>query len=244
MNFSGQVYPNDTVGYFRIASDTGRQPIEPLTVGEFKIGSQSDCQLRLGNPGVPDVLALLEVTDTATKLTTKASSPTVCVNGSPVTTCELNDGDLVEICDHRLLFRRLDSESRITLDEATFDHTALSAEELVDRLGEQLQVVEKMSSNSQQRVVELFAAAANSVTERQDETAAVQSENSETSELLLIMQQQHDATRIRLDSLTEVLNSMIRQQKTIANALEILSDRIQDLDGTVRYAQRRPPEAA
>lgn len=238
MNYSGQIYPENTVGYFRVASSTGRQPIEPIAVGEFLIGSGAQCQLRFGDCDIPEIHTTLNVQQDVVMLTCRASRPALRLNGMPENECKLADGDLIEIGPHRLLFRMASAANRITLDEDEFNSssTPTSAEELVDRLDEQIQLVEELSQTPDQAVMELLQAAQRAA--EQESVELTVSGSRELREVKELIQKQHDASRIRLESLTEVLDSVVKQQKLIADTLEVLSERIQNLDATT-YPQRR-----
>ena len=97
VSFSGQIYPENTVGYFRLASESGRAPIEPVCQGEFLIGSGPQCQLRLGGPGVPEVHTILIVEAQSITVKPLESQPSLVKNGSPCETGPLEDGDLLEL---------------------------------------------------------------------------------------------------------------------------------------------------
>ena len=87
MSFSGQIYPEETVGYFRIASDSGRQPIHPVSIGEFRVGSGASCHLRFGAEGVPEVQAVLSVERDVVLLQAVDPNVPVVVNGATATEC-------------------------------------------------------------------------------------------------------------------------------------------------------------
>ena len=242
MEFSGQVYPNDTVGYFRIATVSGRQPIEPIALGQFLIGSGPSCQLRLGSSGIPEVHTMLAVEQDCIQLSAKAAEPVVYVNGSEVRECELQDGDLVEIADHKMLFRRVGAEERITLDETTFGSVAdKTAEELVDKLEEQIHLVEELAQSPDRNLLQLLQAVASSTTGSNESVAESQPPevSDELQQVKSLLETQHEASRIRLESLTEVLDNVVRQQKLIADTLEVLSNRIQALDSHPNYGNRK-----
>ena len=229
MNYSVQIYSNDAVGYLRLASRTTRHPIEPLAPGRFAIGSDPACQLRLGEDGIADVHTLLNVETDGVHLQCLVEEPPVLVNGQPVREYQLNDGDLVEIGTHRMLLRLLTSEGRITLDENAFVVSAeveaaeATAEQLVDCLGEQLEIVEELIGGVDSGVEELITAAAEASVSSGDENSAG------WLRVEALLQQQQSASRERLEGLTEVLNDVVRQQKLIADTLEVLGDRVQGL---------------
>jgi len=230
VNYSGQIYSNDAVGYLRLASRTTRHPIEPLSPGKFAIGSDVGCQLRLGEDGIPGVHTILDVEADCVHVRCVVSEPQLLVNGQPAQQCDLHDGDLVEIGTHRMLLRLLSADGRIPLDEDAFVVTAeveaaeASAEQLVDRLGEQLDVIEELANGADVGVEEMIAAAAAESPTEQSQQGWQRVEQ--------LLQQQQSASRERLESLTEVLNDVVRQQKLIADTLEVLSDRVQSFSST------------
>ncbi len=247
MSFSGQIYPNDTVGYFRIASATGRQPIEPIALGEFRIGSAPHCHLRLGDASIPDIHTVLTVERSGVLLQSRVTDPPVLVNGTPTTESLLLDGDLVELEDHRLLFRMVAEEDRITLDESTFladeeSARADSATRLVQQLDEQFDLIEELTHSQDKAVVDLLTAVAETAADSNKSGAHATTEATKPTDLDQVMgllQKHHEASRIRLESLTEVLDNVVRQQKLIADTLEVMSARIQALDSDSGYSQHR-----
>ncbi|MEQ9411699.1 MAG: FHA domain-containing protein [Fuerstiella sp.] len=243
MSFSGQIFPHDTIGYFRIASATGRQPIEPVPCGEFRIGSAASCQLRIGDSGIPDVHTILHVDRDEVRMQSCVSEPPILINGAPTTECRLQDGDLVELASHRLLFRMVAADNRITLDEGAFadtdDSTDPTPEQLVDRLQEQLDIVEQLTRAPDEAVLELLTAVARSAAPVGSVDQSVSSPSTELQQIRTLLQKHHEASRIRLESLTEVLNNVVRQQKLIADTLEVMSSRIQALDSSSGFQQHR-----
>lgn len=247
MSFTGQIYPNDTVGYFRIASSTGRQPIEPVAVGEFLIGSAAHCQLRLGADDIPAVHATLQVSTKSVLLTAATAEPPILVNGVVEKECQLADGDMLEVGSHRMLFRLASAEQRITLNENNFSETPASVEppavedvsnveQLVDRLEEQLNLVEELTHSPDDAMLVLLKAVAEAGKEK---PVADKEPNSDLHQVSLMIQNHQETSRIRFESLTTVLDNVVRQQKLIADTLQVLSDRIQTMDSGNSYSQRR-----
>ncbi len=247
MSFTGQIYPDDTVGYFRIASPTGRQPIEPIPVGDFLIGSASQCHLRFGDAELPEIHTTLNVSRNIVLLQASTTEPPILVNGVVETECRLADGDMLELGSHRMLFRLASAEQRITLDEEEFFQTpvtqesalvqdASDVEELVDRLEEQLNLVEELTHSPDEAMVDLLKAVAEAGSSSDSEAHGTVSELQQVAALI---HDQQEASRIRFESLTTVLNNVVNQQKLIADTLEILSGRIQAMDGTKGFPQRR-----
>jgi len=251
VNFSGQIYPADTVGYFRVASSARRQPVEPVSVGEFLIGSAAHCQLRFGDAGIPDVHTRVTVEYNQVRLTCDITEPALLVNGTAVSDCQLFDGDLLEVGSHRLLFRLAAGAGRITLDEEAFVLDASSkkqagtVEELVERLEEQIDLVEELTQTPDDGVLELLQAVAETSvqgaesTKRQAVAASDSEGESDLPHIAGMLQKHHEASRIRLESLTEVLDNVVKQQKLIADTLAVMSDRIQALDSDSGYQRRR-----
>lgn len=244
MSFKGQIYPDNTVGYFRIASATGRQPIEPVAIGEFLIGSAPHCHLRFGEEGIPDVHTTLHVDRDIVLLRSDATNSPVFVNGQQETECRLSDGDMLEVGEHRLLFRLSAAEQRITLNEDEFAvprapqesanmQDAINAQQLVEKLEEQLNIVEELTHSPDDGMLELVKAVAQTSHEKQPRAT------SELQEVKQLIQKNQETSRIRLESLTTVLDNVVRQQKLIADTLEVLSDRIQSMDAGSSIQQRR-----
>ena len=245
MNFSGQCYPDNTVGYFRISTSTGRNPIEPVCVGEFRIGRGADCHLRFDDPALTEIHAVLQVDPGQVKLKTASATPPILVNGTPQTECCLQDGDLVELGDHRLLFRLAEAENRITLDESTFVDSADGGDtpealaRVVEQLEEQIHLVEDLAHTPEKGLVELIQAVADRGAGPAESTAVdTTPASNELQQVKALIQKHHDASQIRLESLTSVLDNVVRQQKLIADTLEVMSERIQAIN-TDGFNQRR-----
>ena len=145
---------------------------------------------------------------------------------------------------HRLLFRLVAAQRRITLDEEAFTKaepgdTELEAEAIVDRLNEQVEIVEELARTPAEGLTELMQSIANFGTETAD-ASKQDTEGSELQQVKTLLLKHHEASRIRLESLTEVLDSVVRQQKLIADTLEVMSSRIQQLDSDGQnFPQRR-----
>lgn len=237
MSFSGQIYPDNTVGYFRIASETGRQPIEPVAVGTLRIGSGPDCHLRLGDELVPGVHTVLTVDSEQVLLQCLHTEQPAHVNGLPTLECKLHDGDLLEIGQHRLLYRSLVAEDKITLDEHSFAVTTDDVNELVERIEQQLEIVDALTDTPQDALQDLLHAAG-------EETRTIPpvepaKNTDQLQQLTELLGQHHEASRIRLESLTEVISNVVRQQKLIADTLEVMSTRLQSLSDQMDPPSRR-----
>lgn len=243
MSISGHVFPNDAVGYFRIASPSRRQPIEPVTVGCFLLGSGSDCHLRFGNDSIPEVHTELTVEPGRVLMSAKAAYPPVYVNGTPETECRLYDGDLLELGTERLLFRFSSAEQRITLNEQEFleglaikdSQTNMpepTVETLVERLEEQVALVENLTRDDEDGLAELIRSVAAAAGAKSDQASGDVS----VQQLAIQVAEHQQSNRLRLDSMTEVLNKVVQQQKLIADSLQALSDRVLSFDAAQKSA--------
>ena len=99
--------PRDAVAFLRVADSDARFPIRPISEGTFLIGHGSACDLRLGDHEVPALHSILRVTRTSASITLMAERPELIVNGEAVQRAVLQDGDIVEIGDVRVVFRFL-----------------------------------------------------------------------------------------------------------------------------------------
>lgn len=239
MSISGHIFPNDAVGYFRIASPSRRQPIEPVTLGTFLLGSGAECHLRFGDKAIPKVHTELRVEPGRVLMSAREPSPPVYVNGSVETECRLYDGDLLELGSERLLFRYSSAEQRITLNEQEFLEGLMSrtsdenpqeptVETLVERLEEQVSLVEELTQNDEDGLADLIR----TVARASNSTRTVDSSGITLEQVALQIAEQHEANRLRLDSVTGVLNQVVQQQKLIADSLQALSDRVLSFDST------------
>lgn len=251
MSISGHVFPNDAVGYFRIASPSRRQPIEPVTVGSFLLGSGGDCHLRFGDETIPEVHTELTVEPGRVMMSAKAAYPPVYVNGTVETECRLYDGDLLELGSERLLFRFSSAEQRITLNEQEFLEGLASkptgyqssvsessatestiaeptVETLVQRLEEQVSLVEELTQNDEDGLADLIRTVAASASK----SSSTDGSNGSFQQLSMQVAEHRDSTRLRLDSMTEVLNKVVQQQKLIADSLQALSERVLSFDAS------------
>ncbi|MEZ6058952.1 MAG: hypothetical protein R3C19_01170 [Planctomycetaceae bacterium] len=249
MDYSGQLIPNDAVGYFCVASDRVRYPIQVVTSGQFRIGSGRDCHLRLGEGSIPEFLCVVDAADRCARLECSSGSPAVLINGIPATSASLHDGDLIEVESYRLLFRLLSEDTRITLDELHFAPEEQiapdqpNAARLVDLLQQELTLIEEHERTKSDAVAELLAAAEREGDEAHFAKAAELPTDLSASEALLhvieILNRQQEASRIRMESVTEVLNNVVRQQQAVADTLQVLSERIVALEAGREFVQRR-----
>lgn len=227
MQYSGQILPADATGYFCLLSEDGRHPIRVVSTGDFLIGSGPSCDLRLGTSDIPEIHTVVVTDGSTARLTARVATPPIYINGHQVTNVQLSDGDLIELGGAQLLFRFADEDARITLNEREFvDVTrkqTLSAAQLVEQIERELNVAEELQHTPEQGVRELMAAAKKEAESLQQDSAA-----SAVRRIEQLLVGQQEASRIRLESITDVLNSVVRQQQLIADALQSLSDRVME----------------
>lgn len=244
--------PTDAVAWLRIAEGDTRFPIRPVPAGDFLIGSGADCDLRLGDGVLPPLHSVLRATASTASWTRLVREPDVFVNGESVRQSTLQDGDLVEIGPFRLLFRfatavgqnSADHLPSVVPDEALTGGVCSnkSAAQLVDAIEVELELLAAFDRNQNDGIVELLAAAARLARSpvvslaattvsparpsEADATYGV-SEHGETelSDIQRVLQLQ--ATRI--DSISEVLENLIRQQRLMTEVLHSLTARVGDL---------------
>jgi predicted component of type VI protein secretion system len=80
-----------------------QHPLRPVSSKRFLIGSSERCDLRLGDPEIPALHTLIVVDGGHIWLETLAPLPAVELNGRPVTSVRLNDGDQIRIGSFELV---------------------------------------------------------------------------------------------------------------------------------------------
>ena len=106
-------------------------------------------------------------------------------------------------------------------------------------MSEQVEIVEELAQTPAEGLAELMQSIANFGTETVDAVNG-DATGSELQQVKTLLLKHHEASRIRLESLTEVLDNVVRQQKLIADTLEVMSGRIQQLDSDGQsFPQRR-----
>jgi hypothetical protein len=233
--------PGDTVAYLRLADGERRFPFRPVAPGLFLIGQSPACDLRLGLPEMPSIHSALQVDLANASIARIAESPELVVNGEVVDHARLNDGDLIEIGDIRLVFFLCRNASAQAIDRPLAPE-ALTPRQLVDGLEAELQLIAS-ESNGHDRIAELLTAAQKAVDACQfaetlrfaDYTSPASSSsvsappstlNADATDLILARLASQE---LRLDEICHVLEQVVHQQQMIATALQCVVERMDDL---------------
>lgn len=242
--------PRDAVAFLRVADSDSRFPIRPVSEGSFLIGHGSACDLRLGDQEVPALHSILRVTRLSASITLMAERPELFVNGESVPRAILQDGDIVEIGDVRLVFRFLTenavSETAETLSSTPDEGTAepisesieeLSAPELVNGLELEFQLLSDLHSTSADTMDRLLNAARRSIDGASIKLAAPPLRVVGTEERFMAAdreQLQDIGQKVRhqesrLNDVCHVLEQIVSQQQIMTTALQSVADRLTEL---------------
>lgn len=171
-------------------------PRRPLPQGRLSIGSGRKCWLQLGGAGVPDIHSWLEVGDKEVELYVFEDEPRVQVDGQPVRFALLRGGESLLIGPYEFLIHaepkpsaqqhfgapHLSPEQLADIQsDREQELTEVSAAELVDRLGEEMQFVDRHERGVRSGWKNLLDAVQNAP-EEQHETAGRNSVVAESSE--------------------------------------------------------------
>lgn len=140
-------------------------PLRPMTRlnDKFLIGGDDDCDLQLGGDDIPALHSFLQFENGGFWIEAVASDPQLFVNQEPVSSCQLRDSDLIAIGQFELIVRigrEHNSTGTIRDSQVTsatslvpplafsgnFDRAKvgdLSAEELVDALDHEMELIER-----------------------------------------------------------------------------------------------------
>ena len=141
-------------------------PLRPMTHlhDKFLIGGDEDCDLQLGGPDIPALHSLLQFENGNFGIEVVAPDPQLFVNRQAVSSCLLRHGDQIEIGAFQLVVR-LERQHQPVAHETVVEEAAaptssmphfsfngefdrekvsdLTAEELVDALGHEMEMIER-----------------------------------------------------------------------------------------------------
>ena len=242
--------PRDAVAFLRVADSDARFPIRPISEGSFLIGHGSACDLRLGDQEVPALHSILRVTRSSASITLMAERPELIVNGESVPRAILQDGDLVEIADVRLVFRFVSDEAMPESVPATVTHeddvdTAIDLEkvdeltipDIVTGLEIEFQLLQDLQSTSAETMDLLLNAARRSVDGASiklappslrvvgQEEGFEAADRDKLQEIAGRVKQQES----RLADVCHVLEQIVSQQQIMTTALQSMADRLTEL---------------
>jgi hypothetical protein len=230
--------PANTVAFLRIADDSRRFPFRPMPVGLFLIGRGEGCDLRIGNDLLPDMHSVIQVKQDSAEIFHVAGQPPLILNGEPVRSAQLSDGDVIEVGDVRCLFRFC--EAAVAAEESsthaiTPDSTA---PELIAGMESELALIDALQRDSGDRLQDLLSAAQEAVdvlqfartlkfedySHAQPAAAAPSTEHWGPA----VLKRLHDQES-RLDDIGRILEQVVGQQQLITAALQVLADRVMEL---------------
>jgi hypothetical protein len=125
----------------------------PVTTPRFLIGAGSTCDLRLGGEGMSALHSIITIAGREIAIEAIAAEPVLRVNGRPVQSSVLHDGDVIAVGEVELLARFEAGYAPVGATAASAPAPVpdaderplsdLSAAELVDRIAEEEQMIEE-----------------------------------------------------------------------------------------------------
>ncbi|MDA0833316.1 MAG: FHA domain-containing protein [Planctomycetota bacterium] len=133
----------------------------PITNKSFLIGSGEHCDLQLGGQEIPLLFAMIQVDGEELKIRSLETEPGLKVNGRVVTSAALADGDHIEIGSFEFVARKQEvpdpampsayaRRQETSSHEHGSDLSELSAADLLDRLENDLNMVEDFERGERQ----------------------------------------------------------------------------------------------
>ena len=243
--------PRDAVAFLCIADSDARFPIRPVSEGAFLIGNGTACDLRLGNDEVPALHSILHVNRSSASIALMADRPKLFVNGESVARAVLQDGDIVEIGDVRLIFRFATEHALPQIEETTqSDNDAsnivespaeMTAPELVNGLELEFQLLSELQANSIDAMDSLLNAARQAIDGASIRLTApslrvigvedqfLQTDREQLQEIATKVKQQET----RIGEVCHVLEQIVNQQQIMTTALQGVADRLSELRNAV-----------
>ena len=214
-------------------------PRRPIAGSRFLIGAGSNCHLQLGGEGMPFLHSLIAVESGAVIVEAFVPHPELQVNGEPVRTAELRDGDRVSLGAFEFILHGRpvadsaqadESETSVRLersdDESVEDLQTLSASELVARIEAAEADLERYDELRQPGAAALLAAVRNAgpaASERRPASeAAAESHGTREAELL----DELSGISQELEQRLSLLREREREQVARAEALLGAQDRL------------------
>ncbi|QDT33798.1 FHA domain-containing protein [Thalassoglobus polymorphus] len=138
----------------RIERGRTKHPERPIDQERFLIGAGSNCHLQLGGE-MPILHSVIIPVEAGLWIDAVVQEPQLLVNRSPVRESALHKGDLVEIGDFVFVVdeRTLGSSENVVEDDSSenvedenVDLREISAEDLIDLLGEEIRAIEEVEA--------------------------------------------------------------------------------------------------
>lgn len=239
--------PKDAVAVLRIAEGDTKFPIRPIPVGDFLVGSGADCDLRLGDGLLPPLHSVIRVTATIASWTRLVREPEVFINGEAVRQATLYDGDLIELGPFRLQFRFVSAAAQpldcptesMTRSVQTLlqDDLHNGLPRLIDAIERDVRLIDAMDRSTADGLTELVAAARQLAQTPVIGTSAWHGESRTVSPPAEVfattnsedISRQLQLQTARMDSISDVLEHVIRQQRIMTEVLYGLTARVTEL---------------
>ena len=241
---------SDGALFLQITRGRTNNPKRPIHGDRFLIGSGEWCDLRLGGT-MPVLHSVVRVDGPAVWLEAVVDAPPLHVNGRSVGSCELQDGDQLQIgpfslafCDertvqHKSLMQPIDIEEMLALDTPDVDLSELTATELVDLMERDEELAREFYKRQEQGAAalldrirqEVAAESAQSSPESQsldvlhELQSAIHSLNELAGEL-----QQH-SMEMSGEEFSQASSSVMNFQQDIVGRLDKVLNHIHRLDG-------------
>jgi len=241
---------SDGALFLQITRGRTNNPKRPIHGDRFLIGSGEWCDLRLGG-SMPVLHSVVQVDGPAVWLETVVESPPLDVNGRSVRSCELQDGDELQIgpfslvfCDernvqHETLMRPIDIEDVLALDTPDVDLSELTATELVDLIERD----EELASEFARRQEQGAAALLDRIREEAVAESAQSSPESQSLDVLNELQSaihslnelagelKHHSGEMSGEEFSQATSSLMNFQQDIVGRLDQVLNHIHRLDG-------------
>lgn len=137
-----------------------RFPLRPVRGPRFLIGAAVTCDLRLGGEGMPALHSLITTEDQVIELEAISAEPALKVNGQPVQSVVLRDGDIIEIGEVELTARMVAGRTPAAVESAETDErplSELSAAELIDLIELEQSEIQRYEEGRRAGAAALFA---------------------------------------------------------------------------------------
>jgi hypothetical protein len=140
----------------------------PVTSPRFLIGSGATCDLRLGGDAMPALHSIITICGSEISLEAITAEPRLILNGRPVQTSQVHDGDVIGIGEVELIARLEAGQAPAGVAEATGvkrttihddrEVSELSAAELVDLIDQEQRDIEDFEHRQRVGAEALLAA--------------------------------------------------------------------------------------
>jgi len=245
--------------YFIISRGKTRHPKREIRTSEYWIGAGEGCDLRLGGAGIPSLHSVLKYERGTSIIESIESIPALRVNGSEVETHELADGDLVEIGPFQLEFRQQELRDAVEIpiedstkekfdSEEEFDLADLSAEDLVDLLEADMNLVEEDEKRKRDGLEALMTEVQSRMPSLEKKVAQPKTRNNDVVEEFVRITHQlcEHVTKLDLrvsqiserdDVYTSAFSDLLESQKLLSKHLETLISHLASKERSEQHSQ-------